>query len=182
MMLERFYQRGLNPGPKIGSPIADVTDTEVLKILLEQVPESFREFSSCGGSNWQSKHCGECEKCAFVYALLWGTAIGQHLARRIFRSDLLEDVELYRPWIDARFQPPLACIGPRGEVWNALETLAEIDSDKKVVRKWRESQLRHRIYLKKTERNVKGPSNRTESPLSLAVSDAATLVRKWVDK
>lgn len=181
-MLERFYQRVLNPGLKIGSPIADVTDTEVLKILLEQVAEKFREFSSCGGSNWQSKHCGECEKCAFVYVLLRRSAKGQHLAKRIFRRDLLEDVELYRPWIDARFLPPLACIGPRREVWNALETLVETDPNKKVVRKWKESQLRHRIYLKKTERNGKGHSNKAESPISLAVSDAATLVRKWVDE
>ena len=181
-MLERFYQRALNSELRIGSPIADVTDTEVLKVLLERVPESFQGFSSCGGSNWQSKHCGKCEKCAFVYALLWASAKGRRLAKRIFRHDLLEDVQLYRPWLDARFQPPLACIGSRREVWNVFETLLETNSDKKVIRKWKESQLRHRIYLKKTERNGKGHSNKAASPLSLAVSNAATLVRKWADQ
>jgi len=181
MLLQRFYQRVVNSGLKIGSPIADVTDTEVLKVLLEQVPEKFQDFSSCGGSNWQSKHCGECEKCAFVYALLWGSTRGRRLAKRIFRRDLLDDVELYRPWIDPRFLPPLACIGPRREVWNALEILVETEPNKKVVRKWRESQLRHRIFLKKTKPNRNGHANKISSPLCLAVPEAAALIRKWVD-
>jgi 7-cyano-7-deazaguanine synthase in queuosine biosynthesis len=180
-MLERFYQRVLNPGLRIGSPIADATDTEVLKVLLEQVPESLREFSSCGGSNWRSKHCGRCDKCAFVYALLSGSARGRRLAARLFRHDLLDDVELYRPWIDARFRLPQACVGSRREVWNVLEALAQTGSQEAVVLKWKETQLRHQVYLPETLRDTEPTDDeQTASPLSLNVADAAALVRKWI--
>lgn len=175
-MLERFYQRVLNPNLRIGSPIADVTDTEVLKILLEQMPRSFQDFSSCGASNWRSKHCGECEKCAFVYALLSGSEKGRRLAKRIFRRDLLEDAELYRPWIDARFRAPQACVGPRSEVWSVLETLLQTGSGKAVVRKWANSPLRRRMLKDRT----RGRRPRAAaSPLTDPVSDAAKLVQRW---
>jgi 7-cyano-7-deazaguanine synthase in queuosine biosynthesis len=175
-LLERFYQRVLNPSLKIGSPIAHVTDTEVLKALLEQVPIGFQAFSSCGGSNWQSKHCGECEKCAFVYALLSGSKEGQALAQRLFRRDLLEDVELYRPWIDARFRVPQACIGPREEVWRVLEELVESGSKKAVVRKWAGSPLRRGMLKRKVK--VRRPKAAT-SPLTAPVADAAKVVQRW---
>ncbi len=175
-MLERFYQRTLHPALKIGSPIAHVTDTEVLRILLEQVPRGFQAFSSCGGSNWQSKHCGKCEKCAFVYVLLSGSEKGRSLAQRLFRRDLLEDVELYRPWIDARFRVPQACIGPREEVWRVLEELVKSGSKKAVVRKWADSPLRSGML--KREIKVRRPKAAT-SPLTAPVADAAKVVQRW---
>jgi len=178
--LERFYQRVLNPGLRIGSPIAHATDTEVLKVLLEQVPENFQEFSSCGASNWRSKHCGRCEKCAFVYALLSESANGRLLAERIFRQNLLEDVELYRPWIDARFRILQACIGSRREVWKAFEALLEAGSEKAVVQKWRESQLRRQAYLTKSAPGSRGTAKQTAYSLSLTVADAAALVQRWI--
>jgi 7-cyano-7-deazaguanine synthase in queuosine biosynthesis len=178
--LERFYQRVLNPELRIGSPIAHLTDTEVLKVLLERVPRAFQEFSSCGGSNWQSKHCGKCEKCAFVYALLSASARGRRLAGRTFRRDLLEDVELYRPWIDARFRPPQACVGSRSEVWTALETLLEAGSNQAVVRMWGRSWLRRRMLMATVERDSHRPVKDAGSPLSPAVEDAAALVREWI--
>lgn len=180
-MLERFYQRVLNPRLRIGSPIADLTDTEVLKVLLERVPRRFQGFSSCGGANWQSKHCGECEKCAFVYALLSASARGQRLAGRTFRRDLLEDLDLYRPWIDARYRPPQACVGSRSEVWTALETLLQAGSSQAVVRKWSRSSLRHRMLRETMERDTDHHVKQTASLLSLAVAPAAALVRKWIN-
>jgi 7-cyano-7-deazaguanine synthase in queuosine biosynthesis len=179
-LLERFYQRVLNPGLRIGSPIADSSDSDVLRVLLEKVPTGYQHFSSCGGSNWRSKHCGKCEKCAFVYALLSESASGRQLAARIFRRDLLEDVELYRPWIDARFRLPQACVGSRTEVWRVLEALAEADCHKAVVRRWKESELRRRMLAAVGSREVHAQPRETGSPLTWAIMDAANLVGKWI--
>ena len=181
-LLERFYQRVLNPELRIGSPIAELTDTEVLKMLLERVPRAFQEFSSCGGANWQSKHCGKCEKCAFIYALLSASAKGQRLAGRTFRRDLLEDLDLYRAWIDARYRPPQACVGSRSEVWTALETLLEAGSSQAVVRKWKQSSLRRRMLTETAERDTDHQVKKHDSSLSPAVQDAAALVGKWISR
>jgi len=123
---------------------------------------------------------GRPEKCAFVYALLSASQRGRELARRVFRSDLLDDVDLYRPWLDARFRPPLACIGGRREVWDAFEVLAEKDQDKPVIRQWLKSALRQRAYSGSDER----PNHRRGTPdglLSRLVRRAAKLVQRWLD-
>ena len=56
---ERFYQHTLHPDLRIASPIANLTDGEVLTALLNHVPRPYQEFSSCGASTYRSKHCGE---------------------------------------------------------------------------------------------------------------------------
>ena len=178
-LIERFYQRVLHPDIKIASPIADVTDAEVLKALLSHVPRAFQEFSSCGSSNWRSKHCGDCPKCAFIYALLYSLPQGEELALRLFRRDLFDDVELYRPWLDDRSRMPLACIGHRSEVWNAFEALSAAKHDNPVLRKWRNSQLRRKVYASNGQAVHKAPLRRVESLLCLPVRDAANLIQDW---
>ena len=178
--LERFYRRVLNDQLRIASPIAQFTDAEVIRVLLERVPASLQAFSSCGGANTRSKHCGKCEKCAFVYALLAASKPGRRLARRVFRSDLLDDIDLYRPWLDARFKPPLACIGERREVWDAFEVLAEKDHDKPVVRQWLKSALRQRFYHGSDGR-PNHPRGAPDGLLSRPVRRAAMQVQRWLD-
>ena len=180
MALERFYRRVLNDRLRIASPIASITDAQVIRILLERVPASFRAFSSCGGANTRSKHCGNCAKCAFVYVLLSTSRSGRELARRIFRSDLLEDVDLYRPWLDARFKAPLACIGSRREVWDAFETLLDTDPHKPVVRKWQSSALRKYGYHGASER-ISRRHPKTDRRLTMPLERAARLVGRWLD-
>ncbi len=145
--LERFYRRVLHDELRLASPIAECSDADVLRILLERVPTAYRRFSSCGGANSTSKHCGECEKCAFVFALLSASQPGRRLADSIFRSDLLENVELYRPWIDARYRAPLACVGPPPEVWDVLEGLVQSGRQSAVVRWWADSSMRRNVFL-----------------------------------
>mgnify|MGYP000550428048 CR=1 FL=1 len=156
-------------------------DTEVIDVLLTRVPPTQREFSSCGGANSQSKHCGRCEKCAFVFAVLHTTTEGRRVAKRVFRSNLLEDVELYRPWLDLRHRPPLACIGERSEVWAAFERLARDGSELPVVRKWRTCALRQReTTAPKSSRVATSPrDSRQDRQLAKPVEQAHRLVRRW---
>jgi 7-cyano-7-deazaguanine synthase in queuosine biosynthesis len=180
-LIERFYQQVLHPDIKIASPIANVTDAEVLKALLTQVPRPFQEFSSCGASNWRSKHCGQCAKCAFIYALLYSMPQGKELALQLFRRDLFDDVELYRPWLDDRSRMPPACVGHRSEVWTAFEALSTANCDNPVLKKWLNSKLRRRVYSPNGQAGYKAPVKREESLLALPVLDAATLVKDWVN-
>ena len=179
-LIERFLQQDLHASLRIASPIAGITDAEVVKVLLTRVPETFREFSSCGASTWRSKHCGECVKCAFVFALLSVSDSGRQLARRTFRRNLLEDTRLYGPWLDQRYRMPPGCVGPRSEVWDVLETLLEKNCGDSVVRRWKESKLRAE-YHDSAARTSPIRARKSVHPLSRPVSDAAELLQSWIN-
>lgn len=177
-LLERTYRRLINTNIRIGSPIASISDSEVLNILVSYVPRNLQAFSSCGSANWRSKNCGKCEKCAFIYALLQKTREGKQLSRRIFKRELFSNVELYRPWIDRRYSTPLACIGPRQEVWESFEENLKSNSGLEVIRKWKTCSLR-KEYLSNA-RKAKRTRNKLSS-LEKPVLPASKLVRKWAD-
>ena len=178
--LERLYRRALHDGLRLASPIAECSDADVIRILLERVPPKYRAFSSCGGANSSSKHCGECEKCAFVYALLSASHAGRRLAKRIFRNDLLEEVDVYRPWIDARFNAPLACIGEPVEVWDVLESLGGAGQDSAVVRRWMRSSVRRNDYLPRRGNVRRERKHSAQFELAGPVSQAAKLIHRWL--
>jgi 7-cyano-7-deazaguanine synthase in queuosine biosynthesis len=176
--LERLWQQSMHAGLRIASPIADLSDSQVMRALLNRVPGAYRHFSSCGASSYRSKHCGECEKCAFVYLLLMQSTEGRRLAKKLFRSDLLEDVELYRPWIDARYKPPLACVGPPEEVWSTLENLLQSGFNRAAVAAWSGSSIRTR-FLSRRGCELKSGRNERSTWLNEPVREAASLAREW---
>lgn len=176
-ILQTFVQRVVNPQLQVASPLSSFTDSQVLRYLLTDVPPRYQAFSSCGGANASSKHCGQCDKCAFIFALLYESPQGRRLARRIFRSNLLNDVELYRPWLDARCRAPLACVGPRDEVWSVFEQLADTDLDLPVIRRWRTAEVRRR-YLAAPEVRLNGVA---APALDHPVRRAAAVIRRTLD-
>jgi 7-cyano-7-deazaguanine synthase in queuosine biosynthesis len=178
-LLEKFYRRALNPQIRIRSPIANLTDTEVVKVLLSKVPESFQEFSSCGASNSRSKHCGTCTKCAFIYPLLCASSDGRQLANRIFHTMPLEEENLYQPWLDSRFLLPPGCIGQKVEVWSALEVLVREGFKAPVVHKWKRSSLRRRLLSNGLDRDGHLVVAPARSSLTRAVAQASRLVKAW---
>lgn len=173
-LLERFYRRTLHSAIRIGSPIAELTDADVISVLMKVVPDEYRHFSSCGGSNGKRKHCGHCGKCAFVYALLSASPSGHNLAEKLFNNNPLNDVEVYRPWLDSRRRLPLGCLGQREEVWTAFECLLKMGSTSDVVQYWRRSNLRRRLGPDRIRKTA--PSS---SPLVTAVKRAGSLVHEW---
>jgi hypothetical protein len=176
--LQRLWQQALHPDLQIGSPISALTDREVLRALLSRVPPSLQRFSSCGAASSRSKHCGKCDKCAFVYLILMESAEGRRLGKRLFKRDLLDDADLYRPWTDARYRPPLACIGPREEVWSVFEGLLERGARTRVVTAWSESSLRRRFLARRITSGCSRPSER-KAPLVDPVKSAARIAERW---
>jgi 7-cyano-7-deazaguanine synthase in queuosine biosynthesis len=174
-LLREFLQRALHPDLSISSPIAHLSDTAVLDALLNHIPRSFQAFSSCGSSNWQSKFCCKCDKCAFVYSLLRASNKGGLLAKKLFRKNLFNDIELYRPWIDARYNTVLACVGSRQEVWNAFESSVKKGCNSPVIEKWKRCSLRKEYIYSPIE----GISPHL-TPLCMNIVDAAQLVSKML--
>ncbi len=177
-LLETTYRRLINEDMRIGSPISSISDSDVLDILLSHVPGNLQAFSSCGSANWRSKNCGKCEKCAFIYALLQKTRKGRQLSRRIFRKELFDDVELYSPWLDRRYSSPLACVGPRREVWESFEHSLNNNSKLAVIQKWKTSRFREEYLSSAHEAKSKASK---PSPLEKPVLRASRIVRKWAD-
>lgn len=176
--LELFYNRVLHKDLKISSPISGLSDSEIIKLLISKVPPSFQYFSSCGSSNWRSKHCCICEKCAYTFVLLYLTEKGRTLSRKIFRQNMLKNIEAYRPWLDARYGYIYSCVGQKIEVWNAMESLYQEGVNLPVIDKWAKSNVRKKIYLKnrsQLKRNIiKIPQ------LAKPIRNTYSLLQSWL--
>jgi 7-cyano-7-deazaguanine synthase in queuosine biosynthesis len=177
LQIQAFVQRTIHRDLRFASPIATFSDADVLRALFAGVPRAWRTFSSCGSSNSASKHCGDCDKCAYIFALLVRSSVGRQLARRIFRSDLFQDIELYRPWIDARYREANACIGERWELWDALEDASHQGVSAPVLERWADSP--YRAQLPKGRSAARDGLSIAGSVLSQPVLEAAQTVFAW---
>ncbi|XLZ69739.1 hypothetical protein ABT364_24925 [Massilia sp. SR12] len=172
--LQDFFRQAVHPKLSIGSPIAPFSDARILQAMFTGLRPRWRHFSSCGSSNSQSKHCCACDKCAYIFALLARTKKGRALARHLFRRDLFEDIELYRPWLDKRYRAPFACVGERWELWAALEEALNDGGDSPVLAYWRQSPFRSQYH---TEGHASLPLH--EAALAAPVRSASKVVARW---
>ena len=85
---------------------------------------------------------------------------------------------MYNPWVDRRYSSPLACIGPRQEVWESFEHSLNDNSRLAVIQKWKTSGFREE-YLRSAHKAESKPGRL--SPLENPVLRASKLVRKWAD-
>lgn len=86
-------------------------------------PQYFSKFLSCNvglskGGGW----CGECSKCAFVFAIL-SAFLEPQILQKIFRKNLFEDKKLFpifEELLGIKGFKPFNCVGVPEEVWLAL--------------------------------------------------------------
>lgn len=109
------------------SALRDLTELEVVGAFA-RYPQYFKAFTSCN-KNWKIQKggvsrlwCGECPKCAFVFALL-----AAHLPRKtvvdIFGKDLFEDAALwplYQELLGLARHKPFECVGTADETKEAF--------------------------------------------------------------
>ncbi|HRH93362.1 MAG TPA: endonuclease domain-containing protein, partial [Candidatus Peribacteria bacterium] len=100
------------------SLLRPLTELHVTK-LFAQYPQYFTSFTSCN-KNWkisgdgpESRWCGDCPKCAFVFALL-----AAHVDRKtldvIFDKNMFDEHELlplYRQLLGIEGTKPFECVG-----------------------------------------------------------------------
>jgi len=118
-ILNRHFDARFGNGLRVFSPLHGLFDLGIYARFLRS-KKLLDLQSSCGGSNSRQRHCGRCEKCAFVAALLAGLSpdVGAH--GKLFPTNPLEDTALFDEWYQGRFERPLACVGSLRELRTAL--------------------------------------------------------------
>lgn len=118
--LNRYLDRRYDGAVQVFSPLHGLFDLGIYGRLLSRQPELVRLQSSCGGSNARRRHCGQCEKCAFVAVLFTALSDDEPAFRSLFPVNPLDNVELFDEWYHGRFGRPRACVGSLSELRVAL--------------------------------------------------------------
>jgi len=119
-LLNQYLRIRFRGALEIFSPLYGLFDTGIYARFLS-LSEGFLDLqSSCGGSNSYRRHCGRCEKCAFVAALLAGLSGDREILHELFPINPLDDLSLFDDWYHGRFQKPRACVGSLNELRVAL--------------------------------------------------------------
>jgi hypothetical protein len=118
-VLNRYFEARFGRAFQVFSPVHGLFDLGIYARFL-RCDRLLDLQSSCGGSNSVQRHCGRCEKCAFVAVLFAGLSPDVNAYRNLFPSDPLEDTGLFDDWYKGRFERPFACVGSLRELRVAL--------------------------------------------------------------
>jgi UDP-N-acetylmuramoylalanine--D-glutamate ligase len=128
--LSRHVQTALTPDLKVFSLLRPFSELKIAE-MFSRFPQYFEVFSSCNRNFGLQKKalqvwCGECPKCAFVFAVL-SPFVERESLLKIFGKDLLADPllePLFRELLGQENFKPFECVGTPEEVEEALH-LAE---------------------------------------------------------
>ncbi len=119
-LLNRYLRFRYGGAVQVFSPLHGLFDLGIYARFLSSGQRLLDLQSSCGGSNSYRRHCGSCEKCAFVAALFTALSSDEGKLRTLFPVNPLDDVELFKEWYSGRFSRPFACVGALPELRVAL--------------------------------------------------------------
>jgi 7-cyano-7-deazaguanine synthase in queuosine biosynthesis len=122
-LLNRYLHWKFNRSISVVSPVHGLYDMGIYARLLKVGRRLIGLQSSCGGANSYRQHCGRCEKCAFLAALLAGISGDRRLYRKLFPKDPLADAEACQPWLTPDDKRPLTCAGLKEEFHLALDLM-----------------------------------------------------------
>jgi 7-cyano-7-deazaguanine synthase in queuosine biosynthesis len=118
--MNRYLAWKFHNAVEVVSPLHGLYDSGIYARFLTAAPSLVFLQSSCGGANGRSPHCGRCEKCAFLAALLAGLGDDKDLYKTLFPRDPLDDPQLYEGWLSPDSDRPLTCAGFADEIRLAL--------------------------------------------------------------
>jgi hypothetical protein len=118
--LNRYFARRHGGAIQVWSPLHGLFDLGIYGRFMARGQRLIDLQSSCGGANSYRRHCGACEKCAFVAALFTALSADRDAFHALFPVDPLDDVELFDEWYHGRFERPRACVGSLHELRVAL--------------------------------------------------------------
>lgn len=119
----------LTPNMRYYSLLRPLTELEIVKEFMHY-PKYFNHFSSCNknfriANRAETKWCGECPKCAFVF-----TALAAYLPKvkvvKIFGKNLFADeklVPLYKELLGLEKFKPFECVGTPEETKKAFRVI-----------------------------------------------------------
>lgn len=140
-LLQQYLEQSVTPNIRVYSLLKDLRELNVVEKFV-QYPQYFHQFSSCnrnfilqGSKNPRGKlWCGECPKCAFVFALL-AAFLPKSDVVQIFGKNLFADeklISLYRELLGLEAFKPFECVGTpeeTREVFAMIKKKSEFDSD-----------------------------------------------------
>jgi hypothetical protein len=123
-MLSSYIRQYISPDILYFSLLRPFTELRVVSEFVK-FPKYFPVFSSCNNnfkiyaeSNSQSRWCGHCPKCAFIFSML-AAYLSKEEVVQIFAKNLYEDEKLtglYKELLGIKDVKPFECVGTPDEV------------------------------------------------------------------
>jgi len=131
VMFCNYIKTYITPGIDYFSYLRRYNEIKIVE-LFSRYPRYFSSFSSCNKNftvikNTKSLWCGECAKCAFVFALLT-SCVPKEKVLEIFRKNLFTDPSLltvYRKLWGLETEKPFDCVGTPKETRQAFSLARE---------------------------------------------------------
>lgn len=128
-LLQKYLETSVTPNIRVYSLLRELREIDVVEKFV-QYPQYIHQFSSCnrnfalqGSKNEAGKlWCGECPKCAFVFALLAAFLPKAEMVQ-IFSKNLFADeklIPLYRELLGLQAFKPFECVGTPEETREAF--------------------------------------------------------------
>ncbi len=107
------------------SPFFGLYEIKIASALFK-TDEYLEVWTSCNKTTSEINFCSNCAKCGFTYlvSLLYSN---EEFLARFFSTDMLCNIELFKPLMDFTAEKPLDCVGEKIEVWVALDQLSKND-------------------------------------------------------
>lgn len=117
-----YIQHHINPNLKVYSLLRDLYEIQIVE-KFSKLTKYHQTFLSCNkGLKTDLGWCGECAKCAFVFAML-SAFIDLKEVTKIFGKNLFEDenlLKIYKELLGLENFKPWDCVGIPEEVWLAF--------------------------------------------------------------
>lgn len=159
-----------------------LSELGIMKIFCRQ-PKYFDHITSCN-KNWlwnnqgQNRHsgkwCGQCEKCAFVFAL-FAAFLPLQKATQIFGKNLFDDNELlpfYRELWGAEKFKPFECVGTPQEMQAAMHLATKQNNS--------EETLVGKDFVKNILPKISNPQQLIDNELSPDFKNISPFVKKII--
>ncbi|MEO6508964.1 MAG: hypothetical protein ABIO02_03350 [Patescibacteria group bacterium] len=127
-LFQNYIQTNITPSIQYFSILRPWTEMRIVEEFVK-FPKYFHTFSSCNNnfkvykeSLKNSRWCGKCPKCAFVFAML-SAYLPKNELLQIFNNNLFADdslIDLYRELLGIKDYKPFECVGTPEEVQAAF--------------------------------------------------------------
>lgn len=162
-MLQEYVRTCITPDITYCSVLRQFSEVAITRLFVENCSQYFSLFTSCNKNfaitkKAEERWCGECPKCAFVFALL-SAFIPKTQVVDIFGKNLFADeklLDLYRELFGVKNFKPFECVGTPDEIIFAFEKAhasAEY-SDDTVMKMYISEIAHHAPRMEELERRV----------------------------
>ncbi len=130
LMMTDYSQKYVGHSTRYLNALRPLSELHIAKLFTRE-PKYFKHFTSCN-QNWlwkklddepnQNRWCGECDKCAFVFAI-FAAFLPLKTMQDIFKKNLFDDEKLlgmYRQLWGAEAFKPFQCVGTPQETQAAM--------------------------------------------------------------